>query len=210
MPENCIFCDRSQFEERLVHEYADFYVIATLGQITDGGYVLLVPKKHISCMGALDTGQTLDALAITKQTCRALTHEYKLKQVRDTLWPITLFEHGVVGQTVQHAHLHFIPATIDITGRIRNDFPVAEIDELEFAGELWHSYKERPEPYLYWTRPDGKAMVCWNPPAPKQYLRSITAELLGRSERANWRMMDPKLDRELWSETVQRLKPCFP
>ena len=35
MPNNCVFCDRSKFEERLIHETENFYVIATLGQITD-------------------------------------------------------------------------------------------------------------------------------------------------------------------------------
>jgi len=59
---DCVFCDRAQFEDRLVGETKDFFVIATLGQITDGGYVLLVPKEHIACMGALadQTSRMLD------------------------------------------------------------------------------------------------------------------------------------------------------
>jgi len=47
MGDNCPFCDKKQFEERLIAEVDGFYLIATLGQITDGGYVLLVPKEHV-------------------------------------------------------------------------------------------------------------------------------------------------------------------
>ena len=52
-------------------------------------------------------------------------------------------------------------------------------------------------------------MVCWNPPAPPQYLRLIVAELLGHPERGNWRNMDPELDKQLGQETVDRLKLYF-
>ena len=41
---NCVFCDRSKLEERLIAENKDWYLIATLGQITDGGYVLIFNK----------------------------------------------------------------------------------------------------------------------------------------------------------------------
>ena len=59
---DCVFCDRAQFEDRLVGETKDFFVIATLGQIIDGGYVLLVQKEHIASMGALadQTSRVLD------------------------------------------------------------------------------------------------------------------------------------------------------
>lgn len=57
MESDCVFCDRSKFEERLCGETKDFWIIATLGQITDGGYVLLVPKRHVECVGAMDKNE---------------------------------------------------------------------------------------------------------------------------------------------------------
>ncbi len=213
---NCPFCNINQFDERLIAEVDGFYIIATLGQITDGGYVLLVPKDHITCMGALTKEQNLKASKISKEICQILTCEYNQAQALywSSVYPITLFEHGIVGQTVKHAHLHFIPTVLDLTLKIQMDFrPLgSRIEQLKYVGHLQNSYRDEPMPYLYWVtgkENDTTERVCWNPPAPAQYLRIITAEALGRPERANWRTMDPELDKRLWSDTVRRLKPYF-
>ncbi len=212
MESNCVFCDRKQFEERLIAKIDRFYIIATLGQITDGGYVLLFPEEHISCAGALSREYTSAVLNLAKRICGALTQEYDLKQVRDSLYPVTVFEHGIVGQTVKHAHWHFLPVALDLTPRIERDFPSLCVGQLKFAAHLQELYKEKSQPYLYWgSGMDSRSgdRVLWNPPAPPQYLRIVTAEALGRPQRANWRQMDPELDKKLWSETVWRLKPYF-
>src|SRR3989338_247834 len=209
---NCSFCDIRQFEERLIAEVDGFYVIATLGQITDGGYVLLFPVEHTPCMGALPNEKAEVSDRLIAKIAFAIVAEYRTKLPFGSLMPITLFEHGIVGQTVKHAHLHFIPTVLDLTPRIRVDFPDSVVKELQWAGQLEVSYRNNPRPYLYWVT--GKAedvaeRVCWNTPAPLQYLRVIVAEALGRPERANWRTMDPELDKRLWSETVRLLRPYF-
>ncbi len=209
MDKPCTFCDRTQFEERLIYESDNFNIIATLGQITDGGYVLLSPKAHILCCGAFGKIITSESLFLAKRICRALIAEYKLCRTRKTLWPVIMFEHGIVGQTIKHGHMHFIPAMMDLSKKIRADFPAAEIDTLQYAAHLQKLYSENPEPYLFWTNKDGRENVCWNPPAPPQYLRILAAKELGHPERANWRTMDQELDRKLWQETVHRLKPYF-
>lgn len=211
MDNNCVFCDKTKVGDRLIAENSDWYVAATLGQII-GGYALVIPKAHISCMGALTShgpdSQTEAMLEITKETCRALSLEYQHSNSA-TPYPVTVFEHGIVGQTIKHAHLHLLPTMADLTQKIRADFPEAKFEELQYAAHLQELYGKRPEPYLFWTIPSGKSMVCWNPPAPPQYLRLIMAELLGYPERGNWRNMDPELDKQLGQETVDRLKPYF-
>jgi len=97
---------------------------------------------------------------------------------------------------------------LKLTSKIRADFPNAEFEELKYAAHLQELYQKRQEPYLMWVS-GGEALVCWNPPAPLQYLRIITAEALGHPERANWRNIDPELDKKLWQETVRRLRPYF-
>jgi diadenosine tetraphosphate (Ap4A) HIT family hydrolase len=204
---NCVFCDRSTFEERIISETDEYYVIATLGQITDG-YVLLFPKKHVPCMGALPQEDTHIMFGTAFRVWQALSAEYaRGSDPREFL--VTAFEHGIVGQSVKHAHMHLVPQVVDMTDRIRNDFPDYEIEELDDASELNWRYTDWPRPYLFWTRHDGAPMVCWDPPAPAQYLRIVLADMLGHPERANWRTMDQKLDKKLWSETVRRLKPHF-
>ncbi|MBI2591221.1 MAG: hypothetical protein HYW34_00910 [Candidatus Brennerbacteria bacterium] len=211
MVSNCDFCDRTKFEERIIAEYNDWYVVASLGQII-GGYTIVIPKAHISCMGALAShhhDNQIESMAkiISKVSC-ALSLEY-CKNNPAVNYPIIMFEHGIIGQSIKHAHLHFLPAIIDLTTIILADFPKAKFRELQHPAHLQELYNERLEPYLLWTVPNGKVMVCWNPPAPSQYLRIIIADILGYPERGNWRNMDPELDKKLWQETVARLKPYF-
>lgn len=209
----CPFCDISQFKEQLIAEVDGFYIIASLGQITNGGYVLLLPKKHISCMGALNKDQTVKSLWLSDKICTALVREFNIAVsfLNFLSFPVTIFEHGIVGQTVKHAHLHFLPIVLNLTERIRKDFPKSEIEELPTMGNLKGRYDKEMCPYLFWKNEQVSdwSRVCWNPPAPAQYLRTITAEALGRPERANWRTMDPELDKRLWSGTVRRLKKYF-
>ena len=209
MADNCPFCDIRQFKERLIAEVDGFYVIATLGQITNSGYVLIIPKRHVPCIGAMEEPE-LKALSDVLHTKvrPAFENEYPPDRM--------MFEHGIVGQTVQHAHLHILPGRFRLSPKIDEDFPIRAYERdvlcmsipLVSLGVL---YRQKQKPYLLWK--DESTLwyetVCWDPPAPPQYLRTLTAEALGRPERANWRTMDPELDRRLWSETVRRLKPYF-
>lgn len=207
--EYCIFCDKSQFEERLCGEADDFWVIATLGQITDGGYVILVPKRHVKCVGAMEDAEIMLLEQLKNRVDEALAEEYGIGAE-------TLFEHGIVGQSIKHAHLHLIPAKLDISTRIKRDFgSISWIYKLPPARALQflattHVYKNY-EPYLLWQDATNYHwQICWNPQnVPMQYMRLIIAEALNRPERGNWRNMDPELDKKLWSETVRRLKPYF-
>ena len=126
MEKNCVFCDRIKLEERLIHESEDFYVVATLGQITDGGYVLLIPKEHTLCMGALAPERAISMLGLEVEIYRALSSEYC--RFCSEPYPVTVFEHGIVGQTIKHTHLHFVPAEIDFTPKIHADFSISEIE----------------------------------------------------------------------------------
>ena len=205
--ENCDFCDRTKFEETIIAETGGFYVVASLGQITDGGHTLLIPKEHIPCMAELDSHTTVFAVEIARKIRSALSIEFRF--ILHNKYPVIMFEHGIVGQSVKHAHLHFLPAVLDFTPKVLSDFPKCEKDKVPNYFYLRGIYESRFEPYLFWTTPYDKGMIYWNPPAPLQYMRTVAAELLGCPERANWRNMDPELDKKLWQETVKRLKPYF-
>lgn len=196
----CVFCDRKNFEERIIAETSLLYYVATLGQITDGGYTLVIPKRHVSCVAAMREGEVAEIDRAAEKASSAIKAEYGIRPI--------LFEHGVVGQTVQHAYLHLVPAKIRLCGRISRDFPgrVYFLPSLEI---LRWVRKNIPggRKYLFWSTPEGLLKAVADPPAPPQYLRTITAELMGRPERANRWNMDPELDRKLWSSTVTRLAP---
>lgn len=202
MDNNCVFCDRTKLEGRLIAENKSWYLIATLGQITDGGYTLIIPKRHVSCIGAMKEREIADIDDAFHATSNAINMEYGIRPI--------VFEHGIVGQTIQHAHLHLLPAQIRMCGRIYRDFPNNQICFLNSIKLLRYNYDMTGgKKYLFWSTPEGLFKAVISPPAPLQYLRIIAAELTGHPERGSWRNMDPELDKRLWQETFSRLKPYF-
>lgn len=202
MSSDCVFCDRTKFgEERLIAEDNNHYVVATLGQIK-AGYTLIIPKHHVSCIGAMGKNEASETETLMLTASSAIEIEYGVRPI--------VFEHGIVGQTIQHAHLHLLPAHIRMCGRIYRDFPNSQICFLDSLKLLKCNYDMTGgEKYLFWSTPEGLLKAIINPPAPPQYLRLIAAELSGHPERGNWRNMDPELDKRLGQETVTRLKPYF-
>lgn len=206
MDNKCIFCDRRNFEERIIHENNNFFIIATLGQITDGGYLLLIPKDHLSCIGAANKTHLEKVDAMQKRIVELLMFEYHVPAV-------SIFEHGIAGQTIGHAHIHFIPTRCNIDRRIKKDFPSSDTSAFYSWTRLGTMYKTRKKPYLVYQnrfQEDLWKTAIWNPySTPAQYLRTIFAEEFGRPERANWKHVDPESDRNLILETVDRMKKYF-
>ena len=198
---DCVFCDPEKIKSRTIASLDGVNIVATLGQITEGGYVLLIPTDHVSCLGAMAMRQNKTINQIANKIVQVLKYKYRSS--------VTIFEHGIVGQTIKHAHLHFLPADIDLSDQILKDFPDSEIQTDHDLVSLQLLYRERQEPYLLWSTPSGQFSVCWNPPAWPQYLRIISAEMLGVPERADWKKMDPELDKALIDETIRKFAPYF-
>ncbi|MBI2062530.1 MAG: HIT domain-containing protein [Candidatus Yanofskybacteria bacterium] len=173
--------------------------------------MLVIPKRHVLCIGAMeeDELEVLSGLLYAKV-------QFAFKNEYPGYWNL-MFEHGIVGQTIQHAHIHILPGEFHLSSRIGRDFPKESFPR-SFLNmptpfkDLGGLYREKQKPYLLWqdeSTPWCQPTVCWDPSAPPQYLRTVTAEALGRPERGNWRQMDPELDKKLGQETVRRLKPYF-
>ena len=126
MDENCVFCDKKKIIGLFAERYG-FYINASVGQISDGGYVLIIPKEHVPCLGALNEEQTKSFLRTRADVWDKIFQKYH----RSVANNIITFEHGIVGQTVKHAHLHILPTVVDLTPKIRADFPEAEFEETE-------------------------------------------------------------------------------
>jgi diadenosine tetraphosphate (Ap4A) HIT family hydrolase len=53
---NCCFCERGaadEFWNKPVFETSKFVVLPSLGSLVEG-WLLLIPRKHAICLGALD------------------------------------------------------------------------------------------------------------------------------------------------------------
>lgn len=198
---DCVFCDPAKTKDRTVAVLDSLSIVATLGQITDGGYLLLIPTAHVPCLGAVDKKFIKTINFDTDFVIEILKREYRM--------PTTVFEHGIVGQTIKHAHLHFLPAYLDLGRKIRQDFPKSEIQTVPNLRGLQRLYQARQEPYLLWSTDPHLYSICWNPPAAPQYFRTIAAKMLNVPNRADWKNMDPLLDKVLADNTVNRIAPYF-
>lgn len=195
---SCVFCDFSRFESRTIATIEGFHVVISLGQITNGGYLLIIPQKHTSCLGTLTKAQSSHLDHLINQVITTLEEEYEQH--------ITFFEHGIVGQTINHAHLHVFPAKINLKNQIEEDFPESKIEAIESFSEFRKTYRSYRTPYLLWSTPKNETLVCWNPPAKPEYLRILTANLIGVPERGSWKDMDPLLDQKLTNQTMEKLQ----
>ena len=107
MTEPCIFCQiiAGQAERSVVAEDAGTLAFMNLSQHTDiGGHVLVVPKRHVRDIYALDTDTAGAVFAMAARVARA---------IKQAMAPdgITIVENNepAGGQDVFHLHMHVIP-----------------------------------------------------------------------------------------------------
>lgn len=192
MKRRCPFCDRRVFEDRLILESKNFVVFPTKGQILEG-YVLIAPKRHIICFGELSETEMEEFAKLKTQVTDLISTAYGQRPI--------FFEHGVVGQSVKHAHFHGVPTDTDLFPRIVADFPdYQNITSLESLQEVF----QREGPYLYYENAKGEMFLFHIFKWP-QYLRIVLAEEVGMPERGDWRAMDSLLDNALMLETQTKL-----
>jgi diadenosine tetraphosphate (Ap4A) HIT family hydrolase/8-oxo-dGTP pyrophosphatase MutT (NUDIX family) len=67
------------------------------------GHLLLIPRPHLACYGALPRRLYSEFRALKARIAAFLAEAFA---------PPVFFEHGVVAQTVPHAHLHAVPARL--------------------------------------------------------------------------------------------------
>lgn len=193
----CTFCDYAQ-QESIVAETDNFYATPSFGQISDGGHVLVIPRHHYSCLGAMEEESFDEFEELTQRVKGAITDVYGK--------PIA-FEHGILGQSIAHAHLQLMPSAVDLFPRIHRDFRMFRA--LSSIRDLRELHRTKGI-YLYYQDPTDKQFAFLLDSFP-QYLRFVAAEAIGKPQRGNWRewRADPdcaKLDDKLFTETVKKLR----
>lgn len=181
----CLFCDNNSNAFEYLLNYNDksknFNIICDPNPITES-HILLIPKKHVSCIG--DYGNDLLKEYISAD-----------KVIRDfisnTYGSCSVFEHGVFGQTVFHSHIHYFM----FNGSIIDVIPegtkyIRKLNSIEALKELY----KKDGGYLYVDI--NNQMYTVNPALSKpRFFRDRFAQALGRPELGNWKAMrdDPAL-----------------
>lgn len=114
----CSFCDiargkSSHWIDRPLYETENFVAVPSLGSIVPG-WTMIVPKKHVLNCSRMYGGAEFSHIAREVKG--------KIGQPGKT---INIFEHGAnsegssTGCGVDHAHVHFVPLTGDLTTEIK-------------------------------------------------------------------------------------------
>lgn len=95
----CIFCDYDRIKEGIVYESDNFYLKVNFGVVSPG-HLIIISRYHYSCFGEMPDELDDEYKRLKNQTTEFITKKFHKP---------FLVEYGAWGQSVEHAHLHFIP-----------------------------------------------------------------------------------------------------
>lgn len=193
MDTDCCHCDLESFAyEHLLKESENFSVVCDVHPLTEG-HLLIIPKKHLSCIGAYPE-EIWDEFKLLYSECRKFIDKY--------YGNCCTFEHGVVGQTVFHSHLHLLPAKLTLLQIVPEGSKfLTSIDGLSSLRSIYLDTGK----YLFVSIRNSLLTVDTRLAAPR-FFRDRFAEALGRSERGNWKEM--RANQELMKIAVQENSRC--
>jgi ATP adenylyltransferase len=168
---------------------AEFALLASYGALTVG-HTLLCPARHVRSVAALP--QPVADLVLKHVSDLAIL----LGDV--TGEGVHVFEHGSaregtrVACSVEHAHVHLLPADADINSALN---AMGAWHPLQWSGSSLNALSAGRE-YLLYRDPNGLARlwVTEGEAIPSQLMRQLIANALGRGAEWNWRE-HPALER---------------
>ncbi len=174
--EDCPHCDEASLA--LQHPFLitnNFYVVCDIHPLTEG-HILIIPKKHISCVGAFTPELFAEFTKLYNQFSQFILKSYG---------SVSIFEHGVIGQTVFHAHVHIMP----FSGTVEAIVPEGKdkVYPLKNLSELPDIFR-KDEKYLFFSVGNKMWIVDTSLGVPR-FFRDRFAKALGAPERGNWKSM---------------------
>ena len=185
---NCVFCPQNRFkknyevgftlQESLIFENEYLYITPDLSALLPG-HLLIVSHGHYNSYSSAPA-KVKNAL---KEALIYIHHDLGYTN-------ITWFEHGAVfpgkgGASIDHAHLHVIPQSINLQSLVEQD-PLYSAS-FGYSDELFDSLA-RKQPYLWIS--DGfdldKSKLYFVNKIPSQYLRILVMKMQG-SDNYNWK-----------------------
>lgn len=199
MEEICRFCLPPE-KERIIYTTENFYVMVSLGPIVEG-YLLIISKEHIGACLHLP-------VEYMEEFCSLKDRVYNI--LMEVYGACIFYEHGKLGSCVSegeehihcfHAHLHCIPAKVDLNFII----------EQEMTGQRYQSFSDcygemkDVNKYLY---VEDESIMTYQPQGKlrRQYLRYKLAEAQGLTNRWDW------VKNQNWpliEQSITKLKPYF-
>ncbi len=188
---NCPHCDPNSFALRFPLKNTDnFWVVLDVHPLIKG-HILIIPKQHLSCIGEYPENIYQEFLLLFN------TFYFFVKQ---TYGSVSTFEHGKIGQTVFHSHIHILP----FNGQPTQIVPEGERYLTPFDDfKMLKSAYIKDGKYLYFSIDNQKWLVDTTLGAPR-FFRDRFAQVLGVPNRGNWKEMDK--DKSLMDQVIREMR----
>lgn len=173
---NCPHCDPQSFGlKHLLKETANFRIVCDVHPLTEG-HILIIPKLHISCVGAYSEKLYQEFLNLYLYVSKFIGNQYG---------SVSSFEHGNTAQTVFHSHVHLFP----FVGPKEMVIPEGKkyLTAIKSLSELKIIFNNSNK-FLFFSIGDNKWVVDTSLSAPR-FFRDRFAKALGCPERGNWKIM---------------------
>ncbi|MFZ5845012.1 MAG: HIT domain-containing protein [Patescibacteria group bacterium] len=171
---DCPHCDLQSFAlEHPLFTTENFLVVCDVHPLVEG-HLLIIPRKHISCVGEYSEAMFLEFKDLYSQFSYF---------VKDAYGAVSSFEHGIAGQTVFHAHTHILPYAGDLLSIIPEG--KEKTRAIKDISELRDIYRNEGE-YLFFSIDNNYWLVDTNLAVPR-FFRGRFARALGVPERGNWK-----------------------
>ena len=163
-------------------ESPNFAVFPSLGSLVEG-WLLVIPKAHFLCIGALPDDLTTELEALKQQISAAICAKYG---------HVCAFEHGPrsasrkVGCTVDHAHVHIVPVSFDLAKAASKFMPPDAVWIVATPESRRAAFLSRQD-YLYLEQPIGSPRIALHDNFSSQIFRKAIASTLGVPEQFSWR-----------------------
>lgn len=193
----CAFCDRGALESQIIIETKNFFVMPTLGQIVEG-YSLIIPKKHVLCYGLLSDKMLDEYLELKERVDKATTAAYQKPMY---------FEHGIVGQTLPHAHIHCVPTDRDLLPALMlRNYSIKAKRRIDSEKDLRQVVRDFG-PYYFYDYNGIKMAFDVN--SHEMALRIAVANALGMPELADWNSVNRQSDEKLMKSAYEKIKAAL-
>jgi len=199
MCRNLISAHPSEVWNRPVLESEHFVVLPSLGSLVPG-WVLVIPKQHYLCVGALPQSLFPEFQSVKEETVELITSQFGKS---------CIFEHGPssagskVGCSVDHAHLHVVPFSADLARLTASFMPDGASWQPADVQTCIKAF-DAGQNYLYFEQPAGTGFISVHPAFGSQIFRKAIALQLGKPHEFDWRQYP---NHSAIQTTVQALAP---
>ncbi|MCH8004171.1 MAG: HIT family protein [Nanoarchaeota archaeon] len=179
--EKCAFCDYNLIKKDVLWESDNFFVKVGIG-IFAPGHVMMISKKHASCFGELPKQLIKEFMSFKEEV---------FNKIKSNFFEPIIYEHGIYGQSVKHAHIHFIPFKTDffilddIGKKVFRDLKSTQIDNIFQMMDIF----EKDGSYMYLEEKDKKQIFYTKELQKGLNFRKEIARLTGLHGLADWRNM---------------------